>query len=310
MQIHDLVRRLVGPAKRVADLYAGVGAYGRMLAPTAKRVFMVEEVPQAARAALHQAPPQVEAVTARVEDVALRERFDAAVLNPARRGCEPAALAAIARCTDRLVMVSCGPESLARDLDVLAAHGLRVQELHAVDLFPQTAEVETVALLVRGPARVTWAVEGGKAGGPWLGRPSGAVGTPTEAVVMAIGDASRVRLPGAEVKRHTTIAGHSLLTLQLDGPLEPALAALRRAGHPIVGEDPKTRRFFAEKGLLVRPFVHVSRAGLARAPLHGDLRTTLELLSADRPAAKPGASPRRGATRKPRRRSVRGPRAG
>ena len=131
VQIHDLVREGVGNARRVADLYAGVGAYARMLAPSVDRVFAVEEVPQAARAARAGGPDNLEVVASRVEDVVLQERFDAVVVNPARHGCEPEALVAIARCTDRMVMVSCGPESFARDLDVLAAHGLRVAALHA-----------------------------------------------------------------------------------------------------------------------------------------------------------------------------------
>ena len=56
----------------------------------------------------------------------------------------------------------------------------------------------------------------------------------------------------------------------------PRRLAVGRMGHRVVGEDPKTRKFFAEKAGLVRPFVHVSRAGSAVAPLHGDLVLALE----------------------------------
>lgn len=281
-QIHALVREGVGDARRVADLYAGVGAYARMLAPTVERVFAVEEVPQAARAARSGAPPHLEVVAGKVEDVVMKERFDAVVVNPARRGCEPEALAGIAGCTDRVVMVSCGPESLARDLDVLAAHGLRVRSIAAVDLFPQTAEVETVVVLERGEALRQWPVKGGKAQGPWLGSPSGAVGRPDEVTVLLLGPPPR-RLPrGVRMEVLARVAGHTLARLALSRPLDGVVEELARWGHPVAGADPKTRRFFREKGGLTRPFVHVSRAGGPRVPLHGDLRTVLDQLGADR----------------------------
>lgn len=281
VQIHDIVREWVGSARTVLDLYAGVGAYARMLAPTVERVVAIEEVPAAARSAGHDAPPQLEVIQAKVEDVQLEERFDVAILNPARRGCAPSALAHVATLTDKLIMVSCGPESLARDLDVLSAHGMRVVDHTAVDLFPQTAEVETLVLLERGKTRRTWEVRGGRAGSPWLGHPSGAIGRPDEVTVLAIGELRGVRLKTARWHRIGRVAGHSLLNLELDAPLPRALQELTRAGHPIAGADPKTRRFFADKALLVRPFVHIRRAGRAVAPLHGDLWTALRLLRAD-----------------------------
>jgi 23S rRNA (uracil1939-C5)-methyltransferase len=292
VQIHELVREGVGDAKRVADLYAGVGAYARMLAPTADRVFAVEEVPQAARAARHGSPAGLEVVSARVEDVVLEERFDAVVVNPARRGCEPQALAAIAGCTDRLVMVSCGPESFARDLDVLAAHGLRVRALHAVDLFPQTAEVEAVAFVERGPALRRFPVKGGHARPPWLGEPSGAIGRPTEVTVLLVGPPPK-RLPdGVRLEVLDMVATHTLARLTVRRPLEVVLAELARSGHPLAGADPRTQRFFRQRAGLVRPFVHVSVArgsdGETRAPLHGDLQEVLDTLRAGAPRPSPG----------------------
>ena len=153
--IHAQVAAAVGDARRVMDLYAGVGAYARMLAPGREAVLAVEEVPLAARAAALDAPDNLTVHQGRVEDLPLDTRTDAVVLNPARRGSLPSVLERVARIAGRLVYVSCGPESLARDLDCLAAHGLRVRSLAAIDLFPQTAEVEAVAVLERG-TRVPW----------------------------------------------------------------------------------------------------------------------------------------------------------
>ena len=47
----------------------------------------------------------------------------------------------------RVVYISCGPESLRRDLGVLTAHGYAVRRIQPVDMFPYTSHIETVVLL-------------------------------------------------------------------------------------------------------------------------------------------------------------------
>jgi hypothetical protein len=253
-----------------------------MLAPGREKVLAVEEVAEAARAARAMAPNNVEVLQTSVERLQLQERFDVAILNPARRGSDPKTLAQVVRLAERLIYVSCGPETLARDLDALAAHGMRVAEVAPVDLFPHTPEVETVVRLERGPAMASWAVPGGRAVSPWLGPWSGAKGRPTRILALVLGDTGGYgTLPGARFRRLGIVATHSLIRIDLQGRVVPALAALARDRHPVAGRDPKTARFFAEKVGLVRPFVHVERAGEARAPLHGDLVQALVGLGAD-----------------------------
>lgn len=286
LQLHEMVAEAVGGAQTVLDLYAGVGAYGRMLAPRVKRVVAVEEVPSAVAAAQAGAPRNLTVIQGRVEDVldnrALSGQADAAVLNPARRGAVPSVLEAMAARVPRLVYVSCGPEALARDLDVLSFFGMRVRSVQALDLFPQTPEVEAVVLLERGPKKTAWPVPGGQATGPWGRRPSGAQGRPTELVVLVIGNTGDSgTLRGARFQRLGTVAGHSLLRVGLErSAAEAVLGELARMGHPVAGRHKPTDRFFAEKAGLLRPFVHVSAAGKARAPLHGDLVTALDQLGA------------------------------
>ena len=55
----------------------------------------------------------------------------------------------IAYGVDRLVYISCKPTSLARDLEVLQARGYRAERICCVDMFPATANIETVVLLTR-----------------------------------------------------------------------------------------------------------------------------------------------------------------
>jgi 23S rRNA (uracil1939-C5)-methyltransferase len=78
------------------------------------------------------------------------EPFDAAILDPPRRGCHPAALEALARLAPpRIAYVSCHPAVLARDMRQLLDAGYTLQSVQPVDMFPQTPHIECVALLVR-----------------------------------------------------------------------------------------------------------------------------------------------------------------
>jgi 23S rRNA (uracil1939-C5)-methyltransferase len=69
-------------------------------------------------------------------------------MDPPRAGSSEAFLRALLKTASaRVIYVSCDPETLARDLDVLTAGGYRVQRIQPVDMFPFTEHVETVCLL-------------------------------------------------------------------------------------------------------------------------------------------------------------------
>ena len=73
---------------------------------------------------------------------------DVIVLDPPRKGCDPAVLdAIIAASPKRVVYVSCGPSTLARDVAHLTQHGYTVSAVQPVDMFCWTSSIETVALL-------------------------------------------------------------------------------------------------------------------------------------------------------------------
>ena len=146
-----------GPADSVLDLYAGIGTISVAVARQAGSVTAIEENPVAMRLAgvnvRINGIGNVRTMSGRVED-ALREirtgRHHAAVLDPPRAGCEPAAVAELLRLAPgRLVYVSCEPTTHARDISLLVRGGYRVRRAVVVDMFPHTYHVESVVLLER-----------------------------------------------------------------------------------------------------------------------------------------------------------------
>jgi 23S rRNA (uracil1939-C5)-methyltransferase len=158
-----LVERLVavvtdGRSGELAwDLFAGVGLFSRVLARRFARVTAVEANPVASadnRVALAKIGPGHTAVTATTVEflrraVVERERPELVVLDPPRAGAGLEACALLAKLAPQAVVyVSCDPGTLARDLAALQGK-YRIAALHLVDLFPQTAHQETVAVLER-----------------------------------------------------------------------------------------------------------------------------------------------------------------
>jgi len=73
---------------------------------------------------------------------------DVVVLNPPRRGCAQAVLRAAASMKPRLIVyVSCAPDTLARDLALLAKEGFVTRSIVPYDMLPQTPHVESLAVV-------------------------------------------------------------------------------------------------------------------------------------------------------------------
>ena len=77
-------------------------------------------------------------------------RPDLVVADPPRAGLGDRVVRGLVKLgAARLIYVSCDPATLARDLGSLVAGGYRVEQMHLMDLFPQTYHIETVVELVR-----------------------------------------------------------------------------------------------------------------------------------------------------------------
>jgi 23S rRNA (uracil1939-C5)-methyltransferase len=157
-QVHpemgDRVRRhaiaMLGPVRgrRVWDLYAGLGETTAALAAAGATVQSVEADRRAVLEAERRGPA-AHRIAGRVEHV-LGELAppELVITNPPRAGMDARVPAAVERLRPgRLVYISCDPATLARDLSRLPAY--RLADVQAFDLFPQTAHVETVAVLER-----------------------------------------------------------------------------------------------------------------------------------------------------------------
>lgn len=138
----------------VIDAYCGVGTFALMLARRAGKVIAIEESASSikdARWNLREVE-NVEILPGKVEDLlpALAEQVDGLVIDPPRAGCQRQVLDALARNpVRRIVYVSCDPSTLARDLDILCHEyaTYRLCSVQPLDMFPQTAHIESVALL-------------------------------------------------------------------------------------------------------------------------------------------------------------------
>jgi 23S rRNA (uracil1939-C5)-methyltransferase len=145
----------LGAGERVVDAYSGVGGIGLALARGGAEVIGIEAhagaVQNAAEAAARNGLPTARFVAGDAgTGLATLDRADAIVVNPPRRGCAPDVLDQIARLAPRAVgYLSCDPDTLARDLAVLATRGYRPAAVTPYDMLPHTPHVEALAILTR-----------------------------------------------------------------------------------------------------------------------------------------------------------------
>lgn len=147
-----------GAPKRVLDAYCGAGTITLAAARLAEHALGVEIVPPAIENAKQNARRNGLEGRARFicgdaareipKRMAAGERFDAAILDPPRKGADAALLNAIADAgIPRVAYVSCNPSTLARDVKLLTERGYRLDWAQPVDMFPWASDVETVCQL-------------------------------------------------------------------------------------------------------------------------------------------------------------------
>ena len=146
----------------VIDAYCGIGTIGIAASDRAKKVIGVE----LNEAAVHDARVNVKMNKIQNVDIYSNDagRFmvdvaeegdsiDVVFMDPPRSGSTEEFMSSVITLgPKRVVYISCGPESLARDLKYMTKHGYQVIKMTPVDMFPLTRGVETVVLLTRAGA--------------------------------------------------------------------------------------------------------------------------------------------------------------
>lgn len=145
--------------ERVIDAYCGTGTIGLVASRKAHFVMGVELNRDAVRDAVANAKRNgiknvhfyhADAGQFMVEMTQRGEQADVVILDPPRTGSSEAFLNSVVKFgPQRLVYVSCGPESLARDLNYLTKRGYRMKACTPYDCFPFTKHVECVVLMTR-----------------------------------------------------------------------------------------------------------------------------------------------------------------
>ena len=140
---------LAGVDGPLADLYAGVGLFAATVAE-GRPVVAVER----SRSSVADARVNLAGTDARIlaldVDRWRPSRCAAVIADPARDGLRaPGATVVAGTGAARVVLVSCDPAALARDVRLLAGHGYEIARMHLVDLFGGTSHVEVVTVLDR-----------------------------------------------------------------------------------------------------------------------------------------------------------------
>ena len=148
------------PGDRILDLFCGLGNFTLPLARVAREVVGVEgEAGLVARARDNAARNRLDNVQFHAADLTrdqrgtpwMRQGFDKLLLDPPRSGAFDVLQQLPLRQFGRIVYVSCHPASLARDAGFLVDEcGWKLVSAGVMDMFPQTAHVESIALFERG----------------------------------------------------------------------------------------------------------------------------------------------------------------
>jgi len=143
--------------ERVLDAYSGIGTIGMLASKDAAEVIGVELNKSAVKDAIRNAKQNgVKNITFYQKDagefmVQLSEQhvhIDVVFMDPPRSGSDEAFLSSLCKLKpDRVIYISCGPDTQARDLKYLMKHGYAVRRIRPVDMFPWTGHVETVCAL-------------------------------------------------------------------------------------------------------------------------------------------------------------------
>lgn len=140
----------------VIDAFSGTGTIAMILSRDVEKVIGIESVENSVNAGnitiSENNLDHVELIHGKVEkilpEILKNEKVGGIIFDPPRKGIDERALKSVADSRiEKVVYISCNPSTFARDCKMLTDNGYSLEKVRAVDMFPQTSHIETVALL-------------------------------------------------------------------------------------------------------------------------------------------------------------------
>ena len=164
VQTEKLYQKAIKMAKlqgeeKVIDAYCGIGTIGLIASSHVKEVISVELNKDAVKDAIINSKRngiknvrfyQGDAGKFMVNMAEQGKKVDVVFMDPPRTGSDKKFMSSVIKLNpSRIVYISCGPETLARDLEYLTKHGYDVRKIQPVDMFSFTDHCENICLLTK-----------------------------------------------------------------------------------------------------------------------------------------------------------------
>ncbi|TPE57764.1 23S rRNA (uracil(1939)-C(5))-methyltransferase RlmD [[Mycoplasma] falconis] len=165
--LYDLVKKEIKDQRNIIDAYSGVGSIGIYIGNDNSKIYLIETNKNASINACKNIEinnldkNKVFSINAKTEDI-LRNaeiakqhginvnKIDTIIFDPPRSGIEGNTLNTVIEANiKKIIYVSCNPHTLVRDLKILSNNGYKIKKITPVDMFPQTAHVEAVAVIYK-----------------------------------------------------------------------------------------------------------------------------------------------------------------
>lgn len=159
IKLYSIIKDYLNPSKNdiLLDAYSGVGTIGMVMADSVKEVISVENNKQAVMIGINNAKVNkirnirfyCDDATNFLKELAEEQvKIDCLIMDPPRSGSTPVFLkSAISLKPKKIIYVSCGPDTLARDLKILCSKDYKIVKSCCVDMFCWTKHIECICLL-------------------------------------------------------------------------------------------------------------------------------------------------------------------
>ena len=155
--LYDVVKQSVGNVNLLVEAYSGIGGISFTLRDQAKEIIGIESIKDAVvNANMCAKENKLDHISFICDDAAHKLQYiskkreiDCLVVDPPRSGLDDLMLETILRSRiKKIVYVSCNPATLGKNLAILQDK-YKIEKITPVDMFPQTAHVESVTVLTR-----------------------------------------------------------------------------------------------------------------------------------------------------------------